>query len=157
MWAARYWATEYWGPRYWDKAGGALVLTEPRYTFTARSRLYQCAARQRLYRFTAVGVSMKAFAKEPGESYTVSLDFTDILPEGTELSSGVLSAIEERTGTVATLTVLASATPTIDEAAVLLAIQAGTAGRDYVLTATLTLDSGAVLVENLRMQVRSRL
>jgi hypothetical protein len=120
--------------------------------------LKRLLARKRLYRFAAIGeYAVQAFPKLPTETYNLAIDFATRLPLSTSLASATLAAIDEATAVDATATVLASATATIQDTDAILTPQAGTAGHDYLLTLSATLNTGAVLVEQLRMQVRSKL
>ena len=126
--------------------------------FIARSRRYRVLARERLYRLVALGeYAVQTFPKLPTETYALAIDFGTRLPLNAALASGTLAAIDEATAVDATATVLASATATIQGDDAVLTPQAGTAGHDYLLTLSATLSTGAVLVEQVRMQVRSTL
>lgn len=96
---------------------------------------------------------MLTFTKQPTETYTIAIDFTDRLPPGRSLASAAISAIRIDTGADATATVIDTPTATISGFQVQFAVKAGTSGIDYKLTAVVTLDNGHILEDDLTMKV----
>lgn len=94
------------------------------------------------------------FEKQPGESYTIEIEFLNRLPSGTSLSSGTVSATDLSTMTTDN-TVLASTTATISGTKAKTKVQAGTHGKDYKITFLTTLNDSSVLEEDVEMRVRA--
>jgi hypothetical protein len=96
------------------------------------------------------------FEKQPGESYTIGMDYSDtgVLPDGTALSSGTVSAVKLSDG-ITDNTVLGSTTTTIDAPNKLskVLVQAGTNGEKYRITFLTTLDDASVLEDEVLMKV----
>lgn len=96
---------------------------------------------------------MEIINKQPAEIFPVSIDFTGRLPEGITVASGTVSAVDQTTlsadasvyqsGTLSTTTTTATAR-----------LKAGVDGRNYVVTYTVTLSDGSILVEDILLKVR---
>lgn len=94
------------------------------------------------------------FQKQPGEDYSIAIEFLDKLPTGRTLTSGTVAALDLGTGTSASATVLASTTATISGTQARVKVQAGTHGKDYKITFLCDLDNGETLEEDVIMKVR---
>lgn len=98
---------------------------------------------------------MKSFEKQPGESYTIAVEFAGKLPSGASLLSGTVSAVRLDTGATDT-SVLASTTATIVGTQARVKVQAGASGVDYKITFLLTLSNADLLEEDVLMHVVAR-
>jgi len=96
---------------------------------------------------------MNIWTKRPAESYAEAVEFVGRLPTGSSLVSGVAVAINRATGADATATVLEGAVA-ISATRAIIKGKAGTSPTDYLITLTVTLDDGSVLVEEILFQVR---
>lgn len=94
-----------------------------------------------------------ASPKRPTEAYSIAVEFVGKLPTGTSLASGVLNAVNRTTG-LTDNTVLASTTATISGTQAIFKGQVGTSPTDYLITLTVTLNEGSILVEEVLLQVR---
>jgi len=97
---------------------------------------------------------MQVFSKQPGEAYSVALEFSGKLPTGASLSSGTVAAYDPA-GTDVSSTVLSGTTATISGTQALIKVQAGTHGVDYRVRFLVTLTNTDVLEEDLTMKVRN--
>lgn len=103
--------------------------------------------------------AIEEFEKQPGEAYPRAFNFYNKLPPlpvGLYLVSGVIDAYNETDAVVASATVLESTAMTIDGTFAKYRVRAGTHGKDYLLSATVTLNDGSTLNEEVRMKVRER-
>lgn len=94
-----------------------------------------------------------ATPKRPTEAYSIAVEFVGKLPAATSLASGTLNAVNRTTG-LTDNTVLASTTATISGTQAIFKGQVGTSPTDYLITLTVTLNDGSVLVEEVLLQVR---
>jgi len=94
------------------------------------------------------------FTKQPGEKYTVGVDFSAVgaLPEGATLSTCEATAFDAGTGAGA-LAVLGTS-GSVSGARANVQVQAGVDGKDYNIKLLITLSSAEILEEDLVMQVR---
>lgn len=95
---------------------------------------------------------LESFTKHPSESYTKGINYAGLLPAGAAIASVSATATDTMTGADASATVLGSPSFSGDEA--LIPVQAGTDGRDYLITFLLTLDNSNVVADQILMQVR---
>lgn len=98
---------------------------------------------------------INVITKQPGEQYPVEVDFSASgkLPSGTTISSGTVKA--EDSGSDVSGTVLGSTSATIsggNKARVV--VKAGTDGKEYKITFTVTLSDGSKLEEEIFMRVK---
>lgn len=96
---------------------------------------------------------MHVITKRPTESYSTAIDFAGLLPTGSTIVSGTLAAVNRTTGATDN-SVLASTTATVTTTTAAFKGQAGTSPADYLITLTVTLSTGDVLVEEVLLQVR---
>lgn len=96
---------------------------------------------------------MNTFDKQPGETYTIAIEFQDKLPAGTALASGTVSGFDIE-AVSADNTILASTTCTISGTQARAKVQAGANGQSYKLTFLITLDDDSILEEDIIMRVR---
>ena len=95
-----------------------------------------------------------ATPKRPLEEYGLAVEFAGKLPEGTSLATGAVGAVVHSTGADATSTVLQSNVATISGTQAIFRGKAGTSPIDYLITVTVTLNDGQILVEEVLLQVR---
>ena len=96
---------------------------------------------------------MFTFSKQPAEKYTIAIEFADRLPTGRTISSAAITATIISSGAVATSTVIDTPTATISGTQVQFTVKGGATTVDYKLTATVTLDNGHILEEDVTMKV----
>lgn len=94
-----------------------------------------------------------SFTKQPSETYKIAIEFSERLPTGTALSSVVWSAEQIDTGSDATATVIDDVNGEVSGTQARVIVKAGTSGKAYKLTATVTLDDTSILEEDLIMAV----
>lgn len=99
----------------------------------------------------------KAFEKHVVETYNYKFDFTDYVPTGATVSSATVTAIDLLTNEAVTSVLTGSASVTDANLKVRQLVQAGTAGRTYVLRCTATLSTTEVLVLCTKMHVSDEL
>lgn len=97
---------------------------------------------------------MLQYVKRPGERYSVAVDFASKLPTGASLASGSLTAVNKEAGTDVAASVLDSTTATISGTKASFRGQNGTTETDYLITLTVVLTDGSILIEEILMQVR---
>lgn len=97
---------------------------------------------------------LESFSKHSAEAYTKAIDYSDRLPSGATISSVALSAIDLETGASAGSVV---GSGSYSGSTALVPVQAGTDGKSYLITATLTLSNSNVLVGQLKMTIEDRL
>jgi hypothetical protein len=88
------------------------------------------------------------YTKYPTEKFAIGLDFTEEMPSGATLSSGVCSAIYRKTEATATAVILPnSTTPTLDipNNIARITTEAGAAGTWYEVHFTMTCSNGAII------------
>lgn len=95
----------------------------------------------------------RSFTKQPGESYTIAIEYLGNLPGTATLSSGTVAAIDVGSGASASGTVLATTTATISGTQSKIKVTAGTAGHEYKITFTNTLSTGEILEDDVFMRV----
>ena len=96
--------------------------------------------------------------KQPSERFPVTVSYANRLPAGTALLSGTVSAVRLDTGADASSTLLYSTTVTVSGTDAVVRLQAGTAGLDYQVTVSVTLDTGSpayLLEDDFLVQVRA--
>ena len=93
------------------------------------------------------------FEKQPGESYTITVDYTGKLPSGAEVDSGTVAAVVVQSGDTDN-SVLSSTTATTTTTSAAIKVTGGTDGEDYKVTFTTTLDNTDVLEDDVLMRVR---
>lgn len=93
------------------------------------------------------------FTKQPAEQYPIAFDYFEKLPAGTELSSGIASAVDTSDDSDASNTVLQSTIATISGTQARIGVQAGTSGKTYQITCKVTLDDGSILEDEATMTV----
>ena len=105
-----------------------------------------------LFLATASATPVQYFAKSPGENYPITFDYNGKLPSGLTVASGSCTASDKRTRLAAAVTTGGVATtPTAAQ----IRVTAGTAGADYVITMSVTLSDGSILIDQVEMQVRA--
>lgn len=96
---------------------------------------------------------MNIWTKRPSEAYAQAMEFSGRLPAGSALTSGDAVAINRATGADATSVVL-DLPVVISGTQAIIKGKAGESPSDYLITLTVTLDDGSVLVEEILLQVR---
>lgn len=97
---------------------------------------------------------MDTYIKRPSEKYGIAIEFASKLPAAAALTAGTVAAVERTTGIDATGTILTSPTATINGTTASFIGQAGSDETDYLITMTVTLSDGSILVEEVLLQVR---
>lgn len=101
--------------------------------------------------------SNRIFSKKSAESFSVSVDFTDLLASGDTVSSCAVSAIDYEHKTDVSSggsKVIGSSTATVSTPSASVKVLGGTGGRDYQLSFTATTANSDTLVIDLLMRVR---
>lgn len=95
---------------------------------------------------------MAIFIKQPAETFTIAVDFTDRMATGEALSSATVTAIDSK-GATQTTTVIASSS--VSSPNVLVRVKAGTDGERYKITVTATTSTTEVYEADVIMRVKS--
>ena len=101
--------------------------------------------------------SNRIFEKKSAESFTVAVDFTDLLAASDTVTSCTVAAIdyEHKTSVSAGASkVIGSTTATVATPNASVIVEGGTKGRDYQITFTATTTGGDTLLIELLMRVR---
>lgn len=93
------------------------------------------------------------FEKQPNEQYPIAIEYSGKLPTGTNISSGVWSAIDTSTGADASATVLVDTEATISGTQSRCVVKSGVSGKTYKLTCLITLNDGSKLEDDINMAV----
>ena len=97
--------------------------------------------------------TLQEFTKEPAEKYVIAIEYSGRLPTGASLSSGTVTAYDMGAGATDT-SVLTSTTATIATTQAKAQVRAGSAGKKYKITFTVTLDTGDILEDEVLMTIR---
>lgn len=98
-------------------------------------------------------MSGNSFDKQVREKLVIAVDYSNELPSGVTVSSGVVEA-KDSSGNLAA--VLASATATTTSTTAKCTVQDGQSGGEYVVTFLTTLSDGQVWEDEVVMRVRNR-
>jgi hypothetical protein len=93
---------------------------------------------------------MNNFNKQPGESFSISIDFSNLLPGNEIISSSTVSAYQD-TASVTTAVIDTTSNTSTD---VIVKVKSGTNNLDYKITAVVTTSVGNIYEEDVIMQVR---
>lgn len=111
---------------------------------------------ERIYVFHKGKDMSFVFQKQPGEKYTVAVDFSapGALPDTVTISGCAATAFKRSTGESASSILGTSGGVSGSRATV--QVQAGTAGTDYDIKLVITLSNAEILEEDLIMEVREK-
>lgn len=120
------------------------------------SRPFRLPSVERLFVFHKGEAMSFVFQKQPGEKYTVAVDFSapGALPDGVTISSCAATAYNAADGSSASSVLGTSGGVSGSRATV--QVQAGTSGADYNIKLAITLSNSEILEEDLLMEVREQ-